>query len=122
MVGGLTICSFHCPTLRYEQVTQFNCLNRFRTAPASFQDRYQLIKARRNEQIELRCECNGELPLRIIWSKDGRSLPVNTSNGELTGDLSNTGGAQLVEQLNDQKLSSRLQLPPLNKYHSGLYM
>jgi hypothetical protein len=121
-------------------------------APATFQERYQLIKARHGERVELHCDCSGELPLRSNWFKDGKSLLAANANSSLNGVSSATGhrngngnamstgdgssaetagsvlfatGAemvQLIEQLKEQRLSSRLQLPPLGKHHTGLYL
>lgn len=118
----------------------FCFLNKKNAAPATFQDRYELIKARRAEQVELRCLGAGELPMRIHWWKDGRRLtPPSASAGSAEvqpsggtaaasaavaelGEPAPTIESQLDERLGEQQLASRLRLPPLSRQHSGLYL
>ncbi|RWS25613.1 Down syndrome cell adhesion molecule-like protein Dscam2, partial [Leptotrombidium deliense] len=64
--------------------------------PAHFAEKYDSLKIRKEEKIELNCKAFGESPLKIVWSKDGQRLEKvlqqfdiqeEASNKELTSKL-----------------------------------
>ncbi|XP_074595893.1 cell adhesion molecule Dscam1-like isoform X2 [Brevipalpus obovatus] len=42
--------------------------------PARFMERYQAIQSRKDDTVELTCTAIGEMPMKIIWSKDGKMI------------------------------------------------
>ena len=44
------------------------------TVPARFMERFQSIKAQKGDAIEMSCVSHGEMPIKITWTKDSKSL------------------------------------------------
>ncbi|RWS12133.1 Down syndrome cell adhesion molecule-like protein Dscam2, partial [Dinothrombium tinctorium] len=56
--------------------------------PAHFIEKYQSIKARKSEKVELVCKSLGELPIKVTWSKDGQFVDKMFTQYDIQEDAS----------------------------------
>lgn len=97
--------------------------------PAHFKERYQQLKVLRNEQVQLVCNAFGEFPLKLNWAKEGKG-PITTSDHSSTlistdqdgRRLNEISNARIVEELVDDRLTSKLIINSVQREHTGLYL
>ena len=98
--------------------------------PAHFKERYQQMKVLRNEKVQLVCNAFGEFPLKIMWSKEGKgsittsehqhsTLISTDQEGRRLNEITN---ARILEELVDDRLTSKLIINSVQREHTGLYL
>lgn len=98
--------------------------------PAHFKERYQQMKVLRNEPVQLVCNAFGEFPLKVSWAKEGKG-PITASSEHhstlISTDpegrrLNEIPNARIVEELVDDRLTSKLIMNSVQRESTGLYL
>ena len=88
------------------------------------------MKVLRNEPVQLVCNAFGEFPLKVSWAKEGKG-PITASSEHhstlISTDpegrrLNEIPNARIVEELVDDRLTSKLIMNSVQRESTGLYL